>query len=90
MRAVNQARGSSKARGLPLRGVLDGWSTREAETKQARSLVERLAGGVVQCAPEVAKAAMPGHQDELRVAARQRMGKTGSTGRSGASHSQLA
>ena len=50
-------------------GVLDGGATREAEPKQARTFVKRLAGGVVQRAPEVAKAAVACHQDELGMAA---------------------
>src|SRR5215210_2423968 len=37
-------------------GVLDGRATREAETKQARALVECLTGGVVKRAPKVAEA----------------------------------
>ena len=44
-------------------------ATRKAETEQTRSLVERLAGGIVQRPTEVAEAAVAGHQDELRVAA---------------------
>ena len=67
---LNQARGSSKASRVAVAGsVLDGRATREAETKQTRPLVECLAGGIVQRAPKVAEAAVPGHQDELRVAA---------------------
>ena len=92
---LNQARGSSKALRVALAGsVLDGGATREAETEQARPLVERLAGGIVQRAAEVAEAAVPGHQDELRVAAGHQQAEDGKDSvplaSSGASHSQLA
>ena len=68
MRAAQPGAGQLEGTGVALAGsVLDGRATREAETKQTRPLVECLAGGIIQRAAKVAEAAVPGHQDELRV-----------------------
>ena len=62
--------GQIEGAGPPRGGsALDRRAARVAESEQAGALVERLPGRVVERPPEVPVCAVPGHQDQLRVAA---------------------